>query len=188
MNEVISLLKISKIFELDLEDNSEDLVEIQSSITSAIEEYCNTTFNPVSYIDEVVDSNRIIKPSHLPIEFVRSVYDNGTELIENSDFFVYPDRLILTSPSENLKGVTLSYIGGFSKVPDIVKQVAIDLAHFRRFKEGEGAMLFYKGQVFEEREYEVQVDLTELKILSRLKQWVQGPHRTARSTIRVGVM
>ncbi len=185
----ITLLKDSEILSLYPKLDPVGIEEIRNSITGLILEYCNTTFEPIDYTDEKYDSSSEIIPEHRPIISVSQITDTGILLTENIDYYVYPNRIFLENPSYLRKGIVISYKAGFPKVPEIVYIVARELLNYRHFKETQGAQLFYKSQTFEEREYQVNEDLDEQKILSKLSHLVQ-PLTISKSgsRIRIGII
>jgi hypothetical protein len=167
--------------------SDEEITEINDSITRTIEEHCNTTFEEKEYTDEIHDSSYEIVPDHRPLNSVISLQDNGMSLSENGDFYVYPDKIIIVSPSNLRKALKMTYKAGFKTIPELVKVVALELARFRAFKENEGSLLFYKTQVVETREYEFDPDMTEERILSQLSRYQQPiTAGNTRKNLRVG--
>jgi len=170
---MVHFLSNNKIKEYFPDLSESELTEINDSITNIIHEYCNTTFEEVAYTDEILDSSYEVYPEHRPIITVSSLVDNSVTLDEDVDFYTYPDRIILVTASMKRKALKLSYSAGFNVVPETVKSVALELLKFRTFKDTEGSLLFYKAQAVEEREYEIDRDLNEETILSRLDRYVQ---------------
>jgi hypothetical protein len=167
---------------------------VLAAITKLIHDYCNTTFEPTPRVSEKYDSISEIVLDHRPILSVLSVTDNGVHLEEDAEttgFFVYEERIILTDPSRKRKGVVISYTSGFYEVPPLVEAVALELARYRLFQETEKGTLFYKTQKMEERAYEIDEELSELKILSKLSRWVQPISSSLKrggGPLRLGVM
>jgi Tfp pilus assembly protein PilX len=164
--------------------------QLNDDITSLIHEYCNTTFEEVTYTNEVQDSKTALVPDHLPINSVTTLIDGEyTEWVENTDYYVYSDRVDIVSPTLGKKAISITYKAGFTTVPQMVKLIAEELVRFKAFKETEGSALFYKEQTFEERTYKWDKNTSELSILAKIKRYVQkGSSRTAKASIRVGVM
>jgi hypothetical protein len=184
---MVSLIAMSRLEEIFQSLTPEELNTIDQSLTGIIEEYCNTTFEPVDYVGEILDSRDPMVPDHLPLISVASLIDNDVVFTENIDFWVYQLSIKVKSPSKVNKGVVISYRAGFQTIPQQVKLVAEDLANYWAFKRSEGSQLFYKSQEFEERSYEVQKDFNESRILSRLRRYVQ-PRPRGSGGIRLGVM
>jgi hypothetical protein len=165
-----------------------DLEDINKAISDTICEYCNTTFELVERIDERYDSRVEITLLNRPIHEVTTISDDGALLMEDADFFVYEDKIVLESPSKKKKGVLITYISGFDDIPQTVKDVALELAKYRSFRSSEGNLLYYKSQKTEERAYEIG-DNDEIDILSRLSRWVQPMvSKKGRGLIRIGYM
>jgi hypothetical protein len=186
---MVKLISDAKLVKLFPENTSGELTEISERITNLIQEYCNTTFEVLTYANEKQDSRDPLVLEHMPLVSVSSLVDNESTLVEGTDFYVYPDGLRISSPSGYNKAVTISYSAGFAAIPEGVKLVAEQLAEYWAFKESEGNLLFYKSQVFEEREYVTQADLNEQKILRGLRKYVQNTSsRLRRPGLRFGVI
>lgn len=190
----ILLVPEDKIAELWPTYTEDQRLVINKAISNLIQEYCNTTFDERAYVSEVYDSMSPLVLLHMPIVSVTKLESRSgtewTELIQDTDYFVYPDKIIIDNPSSNRKSIRLDYSAGLLDIPQLVYEVAVELLNYRFFKEGEGAFLFYKGQTFEEREYETDRDMNELKILSKLARYIQRSAKKAsgKGTIRVGVI
>lgn len=184
---MIHFIEDSVIGQMIPDLTAEQITKVNDSITLTIHEYCNTTFELVTYTDEIYDSSYEIVPAHRPIFSVSSLTDDSVALVENTSFYVYEDKVVIPSPSGTRKGLKISYKAGFEAVPEMVKTAALDLLKFRIFKDTEGNLLFYKSQVVEEREYEVDENLTESKILSQLSRYYQPlVVNKSRKKLRVG--
>lgn len=177
----------------DLVDD--DLTLINYTLTRFIQEYCNTTFEAIEYTDEIYDSRAEIRPEHRPIISVESLAERTevgatpVALVEDLDYYVYPDRILIVNPYKVRKGIILSYTAGLETIPQMASRVALDLANYWYFKDSEGSLLFYSSQTLEEREYKTRPDLSEITILRRLSALVQ-PRNSGRGKqgIRIGVM
>lgn len=163
---------------------------LNESITKMINEYCNTTFEEMTYTGEKYDSKAEFVPDHLPINSVTTLIDDeNTAWVEDTDYYVYHNKIIINVPSNKRKAITITYKAGFTVVPEMVKKVATELLYYKAFREDEGSKLFYPEQTFEERTYKWDRNTNELSIMSKLSRWVQkSPSRDSRSSIRVGVM
>lgn len=187
---MVHFLSESQIASLLPDLSTEEQEEVNEVITKLIHEYCNTTFEARSR-EERYDSRVELLLEHRPIISVSELTDNGIALVEDVDFFVYTDKVILDRPSGKRKGVRIVYNSGFTEVPQTVKEVAFELFRYRVFTATEGSLLFYKTQRIEERMYERDPDLDEETILSRLSPWVQPVSRDLKGRselFRVGVI
>jgi len=196
---LIELISPDRIREIWGYDDESDVSDLVASITNTITEYCNTTFEVIEYTDEVLDSSSKLVPAHLPIVAVSSFQEtisfDGTDkeyresVVEDYDYFVYPSNILLEDPYSLRKGIKISYTAGYDSVPESVYQIADELANFRYFKSSEGSLLFYKSQVFEEREYEFDQSMSEAKILYKLHRYKQAaPKKNRTGKFRVGVI
>lgn len=167
---------------------------VNIGISNLIHQYCNTQFQSVDYLDEIHDNKSNLVLDHMPVISVSKleskVDGEWTELIEDTDYFVYSDKIVIESPTNYRKSLRVSYSAGIIEIPQMLYEVASELANYKLFKEGEGAFLFYKSQTFEERGYQSDRDMTEVKILSKLSKYIQRSARRAsgRGGLRVGVM
>lgn len=168
--------------------------KVNEEITKLIYNYCNTTFEPVNREGEKYDSSSGVILEHRPIISVVSVVDDGRSLNEDAEtngFFVYKERIVLTNPSRKRKALRVTYTSGHVDVPPLAKSVALELARYRVFQDQQKGTLFYKSQRMEERDYEIDEDMSELKILSKLYAYVQPVSSSLKrgsGPIRLGVM
>lgn len=182
----MEFIEVSILEELFPDKNPE---EIQLSLINTIQEYCNTTFE-LKTREGFYDSTFEVYLECRPIHLVSSIKDNGITLIENHDFYVYKNKIVLNKPSKKRKGLNISYKSGFEEIPETIKAVALDLARFRAFNLYE-KIGFYKAQQTEERNFEYDQDIDEPALLSRLSQWVQpiiNDVSQVKGPIRLGVM
>lgn len=183
MTPLLSSQQIEELFKPGV-----DLDEMVEAITKTICEYCNTTFELTTRSNEKYDSRVEVMLVHRPIHSVLALSDDGKDLTEDADFFVYDDKLVVEYPSRKKKGLLVTYKSGFEEPPQTVKDVALELAKFRAFKYSEGNLLYYKSQRTEERSYEIS-DEEEIDILVRLNRWVQPPvSKRGRGSLRIGYM
>jgi len=168
--------------------------KVNEEITKLIYNYCNTTFEPVNREGEKYDSSSEVVLEHRPIISIVSVVDDGRSLNEDAEtngFFVYKERIVLTNPSRKRKALRVTYTSGHVDVPPLAKSVALELARYRVFQDQQKGTLFYKSQRMEERDYEIDEDMSELKILSKLYAYVQPVSSSLKrgsGPIRLGVM
>jgi len=190
----VQLVPDDKLIELFPTLDASARSALNISITQMIEEYCNTKFDSRSYEGEYYDDKADILLDNMPILSITSVQrKNGedlTDLVADEDYYVYPDRLVMDSPTGYRRYLKIAYVAGMPSVPPLAYQVALDLARYKAFKDTEGIMLFYKAQTFEERQYQTNPDVSEVKILSRLSRYVQSSRKKSagKGAIRVGVM
>ncbi len=112
--------------------SAEELAMQIESISAEVEEYCNTKFRPTTdnYKLDLCDSFYL---RHRPVLEVTSLKLNKIPLIEDEEFFTYPDvaKVVVTINKNDVKtfrkALEIEYKYGYEKVPATVKQVIIDL-------------------------------------------------------------
>jgi len=112
--------------------SDEELAMQIESISAEIEEYCNTKFRPTAdtYKLDLCESFYL---RHKPILEITSLKLNKIPLIEDEEFFVYPDvaKVVVTVYKDDVKtfrkALEVEYKYGYEKAPATVKQVIIDL-------------------------------------------------------------
>jgi len=80
---------------------------------------------------DIMEYTDLISLRNLPIQSITSVTEDGDVLVEDTDYYVYEDTGELVRIDQNwVKGrrkVEVSYIGGFSTVPEDLKQWCNDM-------------------------------------------------------------
>ena len=72
-------------------------------------------------VNEKHDYFEVLYPDYYPINSVTSLTVDSVALVEDTDFFVYPNFIRIDYSSDNKKSVVLSYNAGLTVVPDDVK-------------------------------------------------------------------
>lgn len=166
---------------------------LKKRATSMVAEYLRTSFSEELYEEEVLDLKEIIPTKHLPLVSVELAENISSgepvELVEGTDFRVYPNYLRMTSASSFTPGgLRITYRAGLTSCPTVFSLVAEDLVRFWAFKEDKLDELFYKKEDMEDRAYEMRVT-SESSILSRLAKYRYSPDGTiGKGNVRIGVI
>jgi len=184
---------LKTLLDVDEESFIETIGQVNQRVSSLIEEYLDTTLEVKSYENEVYDAASTLILYHMPIKSVESIVlisgDSETPLAENTDFYVYPDRISLPNVTPGRKNLKISYEAGLETIPQMCYIVAEELVRYWAFKASSGDGFFYKSEGMEDRSY-TNSDVTELKILSKLAPYRQRslPKRSTRPSFRIGVI
>lgn len=121
-------------------------------ISKEIDEYCNTRFEPTKDI-YILDLKKKFFTPKQPLIHVKNLYYCGEELIENIDFFVYPEksRIELNNFEFNAvkKVITVEYLYGYVDVPSTVKQVIIDLLNLDENSKNSNSIFSMQSESFD---------------------------------------
>lgn len=174
----IKYLAIEQIEEAYPDLTLERHLNIGESIDRLIDEYLNTSFEPKQHSERLY-SESYVRPTYVPIISVESLSDNGTDLIEDSDYFVYKTHIKLVAPSGYNNGLDISYTYGYESVPEMVKTVAEQILWFRALNKNPQIA----KETFEEYSYEMANNPSLVKLLRQLRKYKNTGLR-----LRVGVM
>jgi hypothetical protein len=100
-------------------DGAEDSIKVQG-----------LKFVAVAIANEKHDYSEVLYPDYYPINSVTSLTVDDVVLVEDTDFFVYPNFIRIDYESENFKSVALTYNAGFTTVPEDVKIAIKHLAAY----------------------------------------------------------
>ncbi len=108
--------------QIDVGDTSQDTL-LQSLIDGAEKsiEAKGLKFAIVNIVNEKHDCSEILYPDYYPINSVASLIIDNLMLVEDTNFFVYPNFIRIDYGSENFKSVVISYNAGFATVPEDIK-------------------------------------------------------------------
>lgn len=124
-----SYVRIEEAQALGLEgDNLQSLLALYSGL---VDEYCRTKFLPEKVKLKADAEKRIYFP-RTPLLSVQEVLYRGRPLVEDEDYFIYPElRLMQLAEPDNYeqqrRSITIRYTYGFETVPSLVKKVICDL-------------------------------------------------------------
>jgi len=108
--------------QIDVEDTKMDTL-LQSLIdgTEKNIEAQGLKLTAASITNEKHDWSSVLYPNFYPINSVSNLKVDDVALVEDTDFFVYPDFVRINYSSDNFKSVILSYNAGLTIVPEDIK-------------------------------------------------------------------
>ena len=146
------------------------------NLSKVIEEYCNTRFVPTE-TEWNTDLKRKIRTIKKPLLYVNELKVLGTNLEENEDFYVYPEKSLIefeniSEYKKRKKVLYINYTYGYEEVPAIVKEVLLEL--FKDSLVNANTTNRVKSEQWEDYSYTL-ADSTETtqNILARLDRFIE---------------
>lgn len=145
-------------------------------LSKVIDEYCNTRFEPTE-VEWNTDLKRRIRTIKKPLLYVKELKILDTNLEENEDFYVYPEKSLIefeniSEYKKRKKALYINYIYGYEEVPAIVKEVLLEL--FKDSLVNANTTNRVKSEQWEDYSYTL-ADSTETtqNILARLDRFIE---------------
>lgn len=131
---------LEKFLQVDITDDADAAVLLLIDFAdSVITSYCDRRFEPETSVVEVLDGlgDEVLFLSQWPVTAINSLSEDGSTLVEDTDWFFYEDgRLLRGSPeaidrlkwSRARKNVVVDYDHGFASIPSELQLVSTRLA------------------------------------------------------------
>lgn len=156
-----------------------------NELSRVIDEHCNTKFEPtqIFWRTDIRSKVRTLKKPLLTVDEVRV---SGETLIEDEDYYVYPERNTIeiedtTKYPKKKKALDLKYTFGHEKVPALVKEALMEL-----FKDSVSTLNQNTGRIKSEQWEDYSYTLSDSSdvvrgILGRLNEFKEDDEPPERS-------
>lgn len=146
MSDLTTLAKVKNYLGITTSDHDTLLEYLITRMSTFIRTYCGRDFDQTTYTDDKYDgeykNDGFLRLRHFPIISVTSLYDDtsreftaDTE-IESGDYIIRNDEGIIQLLdgvffNEDYQNIKITYVAGYSTIPEDLEQACIDLVGFK---------------------------------------------------------